>query len=158
MYARIINNTVAEIVSDEMFAAFPADIKTHFQPAADGMVYRATLVNGVWVAPPEPDPIPEPSEPAPVYSKSMTPIRFKLALGQSARLAIRNAVAYDGADAAELTKKAILTDWWDILNDKTLVEVSVEDPDTIAALGYLVTLGFLTEAKKDEILMGVLVG
>lgn len=88
-------------------------------------------------------------------SKSMTPIRFKLALGQSARLAIRGAVDYAGADAGELQKKAVLGDWWGILNDPTLTAVSVEDPDTIAALGYLVSLGILTEAKRDEILLGV---
>jgi len=97
----------------------------------------------------------EVEEPTPAYSKSMTPIRFKLALGQAARLAIRQAVAYEGADAGELTKKAILGDWWDILNDPTLVSVSVEDPDTVAALGYLVSIGVLTEAEQDDILLGV---
>lgn len=95
------------------------------------------------------------TDPGPVRYKSMPPARFKLALGQSARLAIRAAVAYEGADQAELQKKVVLGDWWDILNDPTLSAISVEDPDTIAALGYLVSLGFLTEPEKDEILLGV---
>jgi hypothetical protein len=95
------------------------------------------------------------TDPGPVRYKSMPPARFKLALGQTTRLAIRQAVAYEGSDAGELTKKAILGDWWDILNDPTLTAVSVEDPDTVAALEYLVSLGFLTEAEKDTILLGV---
>jgi len=95
------------------------------------------------------------TDPGPTRYKSMPPARFKLSLGQAARLAIRQAVAYDGADAGELTKKAILSDWWDILNDPTLTAVSVEDPDTIAALGYLESIGVITEAEKDTILLGV---
>lgn len=95
------------------------------------------------------------ADPEPPRRKSMPPARFKLALGQSARLAIRQAVAYEGVDAGDLTKKAILGDWWDILNDPTLTAVSVEDPDTIAALGYLVSIDVLTEAERDDILLGV---
>jgi len=89
------------------------------------------------------------------YVKSMTPIRFKLALGQPARLAIRAAVSYEGVDPDDLMKAAILADWWDIFNDPTLVAVSVDDPDTIAALGYLVSIGILTEPEVSDILLGV---
>lgn len=145
---------VIDLVDRDPAHIFHPTIAADFIQVPDETTRWSTKNGATWThhdAPAEGD---EP-EPTPPYSKSMTPIRFKLALGQSARLAIRAAVAYESDVEADLTKKMILGDWWDILNDPTLTAVSVEDPDTIAALGYLVAIGFLTGPEKDDILLGV---
>ena len=148
------NRTVIDLVDRDPAHIFHPTIAADFISAPNETTRWSTKNGATWThhdAPLEGGD----AEPTPAYSKSMTPIRFKLALGQSARLAIRQAVAYEGADAGELTKKAILGDWWDILNDPTLTAVSVEDPDTIAALGYLESIGIIDGAEKDAILLGV---
>lgn len=65
LWARIIDNTIAEVVTVDPTTIFLPDIAAIFVPVPAEAVYRATLVDGVWVPPPPPDPPPPYVEPPP---------------------------------------------------------------------------------------------
>lgn len=107
--ARIENVAVVETFAHPFGPTPLFDPSWTWVKCPEGTKHDATYDGGAFT---NSGPAPEPEAPTPVYFTSMTPIRLKLSLGQSARLAIRTAVAYEGADVGELAKKAILGDWW----------------------------------------------
>jgi len=70
-WARIIDGTIAEIVTADPATLFTAQIAALFGPVDDSAVYRAVWDDQAeeWVPPPPPDPMPEPGPP------DMAPIR-----------------------------------------------------------------------------------
>ena len=69
-WARIIEQdgvqVVAEVVDFDPATKFLPDIAALFVEATEGMVYRARLIDDVWTAPPEPDPVTPPEPVTPV--------------------------------------------------------------------------------------------
>lgn len=79
MYARIVNNIIAEIVDFDPAERFHPDVAALFTPTPEGAGIGYTLVDGVWQAPviPEPTPI----TPAPgAVPESITYRQFILGL------------------------------------------------------------------------------
>lgn len=79
MYARIVNNTIAEIVDFDPVERFHPDVAALFSPAPEGAEAGAMLVDGVWVNP-APAPEPEPVPPTPPVPASITYRQFTLGL------------------------------------------------------------------------------
>jgi hypothetical protein len=88
---------------------------------------------------PEPDPV-EPVTPAPVLQWER--LDFLRRFTMSERIPIRNARAAD----------PVLHDFFSLLEQADTIHSN--DPDTLAGMGYLVQQGYLTVARRDEILGG----
>jgi len=155
MYARIIDmggvQTVAEIIDDAIYAKIPAPLNAEFVPEEPGMVYMATLENGVWTAPPEPTPLPEmeptpePDPPTPAY-KVLTFVEF-ISVVQTFG-GVGDAEAVDilaNSTAAPIVLVRMLLDKMD---DR----IARDNPVMLGGLQKLISAGYLTEAEKDAIL------
>ena len=161
MWARIIDQngieTVAEVV-DFNPSRFGPEIAALFVPATDGMVYRAEKRDGVWVAPPPPDPVaePEPAEPAPTFLKEISPVAFLLMFSPQERVAIRllRAKASNPQDNA-YTAALIVDDWMKIVEDPRLQIVNLNLASAQAGIDFLTTLGILTKERAEQIKQGI---
>ena len=141
-YAWAENNTIRDICQGNPQECYTPEVAAHYTTEVpDDIVSGATLVNGVWTNPPAP---PAPPAPVPQYSKTMTPIEFRLLFVSAERIAIKTAAKTD----------AVVEDFWSIINDPELAQVNVADPQIIEALDYLVTLTILTPARETTILLG----
>ena len=158
MWVRIIEPdgvpTVAEAVSFDPATRFTPEIAALFQPAEEGMVYRARKIDGVWVAPPAPSPAPEPSPPEPTYRTKLSRPEFKLQFTGAERIAIRQARGYEGDDAALQLRAAIIDDFFDIVEDPALTYIDLELAATIEGVGYLESEGLIAAGRAAEILSG----
>lgn len=86
---------------------------------------------------------PRPPTPRPV---ELTPVEFLRLFTQPERIAIRQAAMGD-------TETAIaIQDWLDMA--RSAVSIILSDPETVAAVQYLVTAGLLTQERADAILAG----
>jgi len=141
-YARIINN-VAVDVSTNPQEQFHPDIAAEFEPVPDD-VQAGWIRNeaGEWEAP-APATAPEPT-PAPTESPKVSPVEFKLLFTSAERVAIKAARAND----------PVIDDFYDIVEDPRLTHVDLGLQSTHGALSYMVSVGLLTEARRDEILSG----
>jgi hypothetical protein len=160
MWVRIIDQsgtpTVAEVVVFDPTTTFTHEIAALFQPQEPGMVYRAEFRDGQWVAPPEPDPAPEPIENMqPAFRTELTPPEFKLQFTSAERIAMRAARAYAGTDETKLATQAVIDDWFDIIDDPRLTTVDLKHESTQQGVAFLVASGILTQARADEVLAGV---
>lgn len=86
-----------------------------------------------------PDPV-EP--PAPVQIYEWPRLDFLRRFTMAERIPIRAARATD----------AVLNDFFSLLENTDIVHSN--DPDTMAGMGYLVQQGYITAARRDEILVG----
>jgi hypothetical protein len=162
MHARIIEQdgvqTVAEVVDFDPAERFTPEVAAMFVPAEPGMVYMARLVDGEWVSPPEPEPAApaEPAEPpAPPRLLQVSPPTFLLLFTSPERIGIRAARNYSGADAGANMVKAVLDDWFSIIDDPRLQYVDLALPATQQGIDFLVTIGLLTAPRAEEIKLGV---
>jgi hypothetical protein len=159
MWARIIDQngieTVAEVV-DFNPSRFGPEIAALFVPATDGMVYRAEKRDGVWVAPPAPDPTPEPVEPEPTFLREISPVAFLLMFSPQERVAIRllRAKASNPQDNA-YTAALIVDDWMKIVEDPRLQIVNLNLASAQAGIDFLTTLGILTKERAEQIKQGI---
>lgn len=139
-FARIINN-VAVDVSTNPQEQFHPDIAAEFEPVPDDVQAGwARNEAGEWEAP---APTPEPT-PAPTESPKVSPVEFKLLFTPQERVAIKAARATD----------PVIDDFYDIVEDPRLTHVDLGLQSTHGALSYMVSVGLLTEARRDEILSG----
>lgn len=81
-----------------------------------------------------------------VWRTVLTPVEFKMQFSAPERIAIKTAA---------IAGDALLEDFLDILNDPRLKEVTLTLQDNIAAIGYLVSLGILTQERSEAILKGI---
>ena len=138
--AHVINN-VAVDVSTNPQEQFHPDIAAEFEPVPDDVQAGwARNEAGEWEAP---APTPEPT-PAPTESPKVSPVEFKLLFTPQERVAIKAARATDPA----------IDDFYDIVEDPRLTHVDLGLQSTHGALSYMVSVGLLTEARRDEILAG----
>ena len=128
--------TPAECYTPEIAAYYSTEVP-------DDIVNGATWDGSKWANPPAPVPVP-PVPPVPQYSKTMTPIEFRLLFVSTERIAIKTAAKTD----------AIVEDFWSLINDPELTQVNVADAQIIEALDYLVTIAILTPARETTILLG----
>lgn len=161
MYARIIDmggvQTVAEIIDAETYAKIPAPLNAEFVPQEPGMVYMATLENGVWTAPPDPAPAPDPEptpDPEPEPITHVSPVEFKMLFTSTERIAIRQARATTSTQVTAQTIKAVLDDWFDIVDDPRLSSVDLTLQSTIDGVNFLVTHSIITAERAAQILAG----
>ena len=158
MWARIIEadgiQTIAEVINYDP-SRFPSEIAAQFVPATDGMVYRATLVDGVWVAPPEPDATPEPEAPTPTRRTIVNRVEFKQLFTIAEQIAIKMARAYSGTDTAPSQLKFALDAFYDVLDDPQLQTINLAAPMVGQALAMLEGAGLIAEGRAAEIAEGV---
>ena len=139
-FARIINN-VAVDVSTNPQEQFHPDIAAEFEPVPDDVQAGwARNEAGEWEAP---APTPEPT-PAPTESPKVSPVEFKLLFTAGERVAIKAARASD----------PVIDDFFSIIEDPRLTHVNLGLQSTQDALGYLETKGFITDARRVQILAG----
>ena len=138
--ARVINN-VAVDVSTNPQEQFHPDIAAEFEPVPDDVQAGwARNEAGEWEAP---APTPEPT-PAPTESPKVSPVEFKLLFTAGERVAIKAARASD----------PVIDDFFSIIEDPRLTHVNLGLQSTQDALGYLETKGFITDARRVQILAG----
>lgn len=148
-YAWIENNKIRDIVKEDPYTIFHADVAKNYNTEVEDTVEdNAELVDGVWVNPttPEPDPdyvVPEPEK---VYPK-VTPLEFKMLFTSQERIAIKEAKATD----------AILQDGFEILDDPRLTMVDLGLASVQGLIDYMVTLELLTTKRADEIKSGIMI-
>ena len=139
-FARIINN-VAVDVSTNPQEQFHPDIAAEFEPVPDDVQAGwARNEAGEWEAP---APTPEPT-PAPTESPKVSPVEFKLLFTPQERVAIK----------AERGNDPMIDDFFEIVEDPRLTHVNLGLQSTQDALGYLETKGFITDARRVQILAG----
>lgn len=85
----------------------------------------------------------------------VSPPTFLLLFTPQERIAIRAARNYAGADAPMLMIKAVLDDWFSIVDDPRLQYVDLALQATKDGLAFLVSVALLTEERRSEILIGV---
>lgn len=137
-YARIISDVAVNVSSDPA-THFHPDIASQFEPVPDGVKHGWVRTDGEWAAP-APTPAPDP---APTYPK-VSPVEFLLLFTSAERVAIRAARPDD----------PVLDDFFDIVEDPRLTFVDLGLPSVQDALHYLAATGFITDARREEILQG----
>lgn len=153
MYARIIDmggvQTVAEIIDPETYAKIPAPLNAEFVPEEPGMVYMATLEDGVWTAPPDPEPVanpePDPEPLIPSY-QALTFVEF-----------ISVVQAYGGVNDDEAVEILATSEVSSIVLVRLMLEkmdkgITRDNPVMLGGLQKLISAGYLTEAEKEAIL------
>lgn len=170
MWARIINQdgieTVAEIVAWNP-EGLPDDIRAEFVPVKAGMVYRAQKINGVWVAPPSPEPAPEPVEPPPApnrtkvsrteyYGMFTAPEEAMIRIAASEDVTLAKLGAAAPAEKQRLMAVAalqVMLRRTDALSPTDTIELA--SSQVKEGLGLLVAMSLLTNARKTEIEAGI---
>ncbi|WP_137136613.1 hypothetical protein [Rhizobium sp. FKY42] len=122
MFARIIEQdgiqTIAEVVEFDPAAVFMPEIAALFVPATPDMVYMARLIDGEWVAPPPPDPIPDTPpviDPSTPFFPTLTRKQLRNGL-LSIGVTSAEVEAQIGTIADPLEREAALIDWQDTQN------------------------------------------
>lgn len=82
-------------------------------------------------------------------------MEFKLLFVPTERLAIRQAREYQGEDETQKTTAWLIDDWWSIVDDPRLTTVDLGLSQTQAGLDMLVSAAILTQARRDEIGLGM---
>lgn len=141
-YTRIINGTAIDTRNESPDGCFTPNIASEFVVCPDEVQDGWIFADGAWDAPAPPAPWVEPS-PAP---PQVTPVQFKLLFTPAERVAVKAARATD----------AMIDDFYEIVEDPRLTMVDFGLQSTVDGVGYLVSKGLITEARKAEILSGVL--
>jgi hypothetical protein len=156
-YAWVENDLIRDIAPGNPSEFYTPDIAAFYNVEVTDEVERGwSLLEGVWTAPPEPEPASEPTPPpAPVMRTKLSRPEFKLQFTATERIGIRMARDYDGADPAQTQLKLILNDFFDIIEDPALTHIDMELAATIEGVGFLATAGLIAPERVDVILAGV---
>jgi len=98
-----------------------------------------------------------PNVPSPVYRIVLSPIEFKLQFTVQERLtlnAARNPTANANAQLWEI--KAVLDDFFDLIDDPRLKEIHLNHAAVTTGASYLVSIGVLTSDRANTILQGII--
>lgn len=143
--AWIENDRIRDIAPGNPSELYCGDVAQHYNTEVpDNAENGDGWVNGQLVKPVPPPPAPPAPPPAPV-SPTVGPIAFKLLFTAQERIAVKTST------------DPVIQDFWQIVEDPRTSEVNLALKATQDALGYLVTAGLLTEARKVEILTGQLI-
>ena len=150
-HAWVQNNRIRDIAPGNPAELFHPDVAALYNTVVAGSVERgAKLVEGGWVNPPSPvftPPTPV-TPPAPVVS----PVEFKLLFTSAERIAIKAFRAGTAPETADA--RAVIDDWYEIVDDRRLTEVDLGLAGTIDGVNYLETLGLIGVGRAAEILAG----
>ncbi|MEP3113022.1 hypothetical protein [Nisaea sp.] len=148
-YAWVQNNCIRDIAPGDPAELYHSDIAALYSTQVAGSVERgAKMVEGEWTNPPAPvfTPPSPVTPPAPVVS----PVEFKLLFTSAERIAIK---AFRAGTAPETeAARAVIDDWYEIVEDLRLTEVDLGLSDTIEGVNYLETLGLIGVGRAAEIL------
>lgn len=151
-FARIVDDQVVEIIDWSPEGRYPEDwLWVECPPET---VQGSTFQDGKWDHPTPPAPV-EPQPPAPARILQVSPPTFLLLFTSQERIGIRAARNYSGADANPNMVKAVLDDWFAIIDDPRLQYVDLTLPATQQGIDFLVTVGLLTAPRAEEIKLGV---
>lgn len=153
--AWIENGRVRDVCPGEPDALYhPAVAANYTTDVPDDAVNGDGWVDGALVKPPAPEPV-APAEPVITYRTKLSRPEFKLQFTATERLAIRAARAYTGTDAAQLNLKAVLGDFYDIVEDLALTHVDLALPATVEGVTFLSTAGLVAAERVPVILAGL---
>jgi hypothetical protein len=151
-FARIVDGAAVEIIEWSPEGRYPEDwVWVECPPET---VQGSTFEDGEWDHPTPPSTV-EPAPPAPARILQVSPPTFLLLFKSPERIAIRAARNYSGADAGANMVKAVLDDWFSIIDDPRLQYVDLALPATQQGIDFLVTAGLLTAPRAAEIKLGV---
>ena len=142
--ARVINNVAVDVVVSDPAEFFHPNIATQFELVPDEVEagWLRDAATGAWLAPEPVELKPE----TPAAFPMVSPVEFKLLFTAQERVAIKAARATDPA----------IDDFYDIIEDPRLTHVSLGLQSTQDALGYLETKGIITDARRVQILAGMI--
>lgn len=141
-HTRIINGVAVDTRVESPAGYFTPNIAAEFVACPDEVQDGWIFADGTWAAPDAPAPWVEPAPTPP----QVTLVQFKLLFTPAERVAIKAARATD----------AMIDDFYEIVEDPRLTMVDFGLQSTVDGVGYLVSRGLITEARKDEIISGVL--
>lgn len=148
-YAWVQNNRIRDIAPGNPAELYHPDVAALYNTEVAGSVERgANLVEGDWVNPPAPvfTPAAPVTPPAPVIS----PVQFKLLFTSAERIAIKAFRAGTAPETADA--RAVIDDWYEIVDDPRLTEVDLGLSGTIEGVNYLETLKLIGTGRAAEIL------
>lgn len=149
MHARIENDIAVEVISWDPAGRYPDGWVWVVCP--DGTKQGATFAGGVFTNPVEVT-LPEPE---PTFRTNISRVEFKMLLTAPERLEIRAARNYEGADDAPKLMKAVLDDFYDIIDDTTLEFISLTSATAIEGTNYLEAVGLIGVGRAAELLAGI---
>ena len=150
-YARIIEKVAVDVASDHPSQLFHPSIANQFTDVPPEVEKGWRLEDdGTWSAPE----IVSAPPPEPVYRTAVSRPEFKMLFKGAERIAIAQA-RQGGASTAEQRKKAILDDFFDIIEDPALETIRLNHATVQEGLAYLVSEGLLTQDRVAEISMGI---
>ena len=140
--ARVINNVAVDVVVGDPAEFFHPNIATQFELVPDEVEagWRRDPQTGAWLAPEPVELQPE----TPTAFPKVSPVEFKLLFTAQERVAIK----------AERGNDPMIDDFFGIIEDPRLTYVDLGLQSTQDALGYLETKGFITYARRVQILAG----
>jgi len=138
--AWIKNNKIYDLCNGNPSEYYTPEIAAHFDTDVDDTVERgAELVDGSWVNPTPPPPVPEPLK--------LSPVQFKLCFTSAERIAISAAKDND----------TTIQDAYTILDDPRLTYVDLRAQSTIDLIDYLVTKNLITDERAVDIKNGKMI-
>lgn len=140
-YARLVNNTVQEVIEVNPEEHFTSEVAAMFQPVPDSVEPGYTLEGGAWFAPVVVEPTPV--EPVVAYPV-LTPIEFKMCFTSAERIAGRTLAKTD----------PVMADAYEILDDPRLTQVDLNIQSNRDLLDYMTQVGIIAAGRKEEILAG----
>ena len=140
--ARVINNVAVDVVVSDPAELFHPNIATQFELVPDEVEagWLRDAATGAWLAPEPVELQPE----TPAAFPKVSPVEFKLLFTPQERVAIK----------AERGNDPMIDDFFGIIEDPRLTYVDLGLQSTQDALGYLETKGFITDARRVQILAG----
>lgn len=149
-HARIQNDVAVDVVDGNPAEFFHADIAATFVPVPDA-------VERGWIHDPQADSWSAPADPGPQgpsYRTEVSRPEFKMLFTGAERIAIAAARA-GGETAPEKLRKAVLDDFFDIIEDPALESIRLGHPTVQEGFAYLVSESLLTADRMAEISSGI---
>lgn len=143
-YAWLQDQVIRDICPGNPAESYHPDVAALYDTQVpDDAAPGDTFENGVLTPKPVPEYVaPEPVAPTP---PKVSPVEFKLLFTSAERVAIKVARPTD----------PVLDDFFDIVDDPRLTHVDLALASVQGALHYLAAISLITDARREEIMLGV---
>ncbi|WP_395175821.1 hypothetical protein [Roseibium alexandrii] len=145
-FARIASGIAVEVISWDPSGRYPSEWT--WVECPENTVQGAAYDGNTFTNPPEP----VVGEPEMESRSEVSPVEFKMLFTSAERIAI-NGRRKDTSTENE-TVKAVLDDWYSIVDDPRLSAVNLQLQSTIDGVNFLVTIGILTAERATQVLAG----
>ncbi|EEE46676.1 hypothetical protein [Roseibium alexandrii] len=145
-FARIASGIAVEVISWDPSGRYPADWV--WVECPENTVQGAAYDGNTFTNPPEP----VVAEPETESRREVSPVEFKMLFTSAERIAINN--KRKDTSTENETVKAVLDDWYSIVDDPRLSAVNLQLQSTIDGVNFLVTIGILTAERAVQVLAG----